>query len=77
MTYEETEDEAENPFENAVRDYFVALRWHERALQNVQNAQAEVGRALESKKKSRQNLELYVENADEVSCVCAALLDPL
>lgn len=77
MTYEDTEDQDGAVFESAVRDYFVALRWHERALQNAQKAQQEIGRALESKNKSRHNLELYVENADEICRVCAALLDPL
>ena len=76
MTYD-TEEENSNPFNNAVREYFVALRWHERAVQNVDKARAEVVRSSASKQQALLSLKYYVSNVDEVARVCSCLLDPL
>jgi hypothetical protein len=77
VSYDTEEDQTESAFEKAVRDYFVALRWHERAMNNVQRATQEVARALESKKQSRLHLANFAENPDEVARTCSALLDDL
>ena len=72
-----TEEESVDPFNNAVREYFVALRWHERAMQNVEKARAEVARSGASKQQALHSLKDFVSNVDEVARVCGCLLDPL
>jgi hypothetical protein len=76
MTYD-TEESNSDAFSNAVREYFVALRWHERAMQNVEKAREEVARSSASKQQALHSLKDYVSNADEVARVCSCLLDPL
>ena len=76
MTYD-TEEKNSDPFTNAVREYFVALRWNERAMQNVEKTRAEVARSSASKQQALNSLKDYVSDVDEVARVCGCLLDPL
>lgn len=75
MNDEVLDAEGAGAFERAVQEYFVSVRWHERALANVEKARAEVARASESKRRSYENLQNFANDPDEVSRVCFALLE--
>lgn len=75
--YETDQEDTSSVFEAAIRDYFVSLRWNERAARNVVSAQEEVKRAKQSREDSLERLKNIVTNVDEVTRTCSALLDPL